>query len=121
MNSFGKLPNYRELDGWRIRRNDIGHKTSGLYAWIELDGCLNEVFKALNHLEILSENPQYDVYKTTQRVPPSELDIEIEQSVTIEVTDRSCAEKRVVKSFEWRIQVRDGSVTAVHWNKHLSL
>jgi hypothetical protein len=96
----GLLVNYDDIDSWRVRRNDVGHKVADTYRWEELDACHVAIYRELSHLSILSAFPRFEVTKTTERVPPSSPNVSLEQNIRVSVA----ADGVVAHELHWRLQ-----------------
>jgi len=101
LNDKNVLVNYNDIDAWRIRRNDVGHRVNEEYKWDELTQCLFSIFRELNQLNILNEFPELAAKKTIQRVPPSKDGIKIEQDIIVSVHDSS----KTYYQFGWKDRV----------------
>ena len=96
----GMLVNYKDIDSWRSRRNDVGHEVAETYTWEEFDKCLSSIFRELSHLAILQSFPKLEVKMTKQRVDPTEPNVHLEQRVNVVVYEG----EQVFHEFGWRIQ-----------------
>ena len=96
----GLLVDYDDIDSWRARRNDVGHKVADTYSWEELDACQAAIYRELSHLHILSEFPRFEVTKTIERVPPSSPNVFLEQNIRVTVTENGI----VAHELRWRLQ-----------------
>lgn len=97
----GLLVDYDDIDSWRARRNDVGHKVADTYRWEELDACQAAIYRELTHLNMLSEFPRFEVTKTIECVPPSSPNVSLEQSIRVTVA----ANGVVAHELRWRLQV----------------
>ena len=95
------LVDHADIEIWRKRRNDVGHRINEKYKWSELKQCLTSIFRELNSLNILNDYPQLKAEKVVQRVTPSEGSVKIEQAVTVTISDS----QKIYSQFGWRIKV----------------
>lgn len=102
LDKAGLLQDYSDIDRWRNRRNDVGHKISDIYTWGELDECLHSIYRELSHLCIITHFPVLAVKKTTQRVRPTKSGVSIEQEVTIIIHDENDVDN-IYYQFGWRV------------------
>jgi len=96
----GLLVNYGDIDSWRVRRNDVGHKVADTYRWEELDACHAAIYRELSRLTILSEFPRFEVTKTIERAPPSSPNAFLEQNIRVSVA----ADGVVAHELHWRLR-----------------
>lgn len=101
LNNDNLLVNYEDIDSWRERRNDVGHRVNEKYEWNELKQCLLSIFRELSHLGILDKYPELSVKKTSQRVTPSKEGIQIEIDITVVVKDAN----KTYYQFGWKVRV----------------
>lgn len=101
LNRLGKITNYEDIEFWRNRRNDVGHKVNENYTWEETEKCLDAVYRELNGIGLLSKFPHLKARKTVQRVEPTEPGIAIEQKITATIYERD----DIYREYEWRKRV----------------
>lgn len=83
LHSSGLLKDYDEIDSWRSRRNDVGHKVEDIYTWEELDQCCMSIFRELKNLSILNNYPQLEFHGKKENVKPSDPSVILEKEVKI--------------------------------------
>ena len=100
LNTAQLLVNYSDIDAWRQRRNDVGHKVTDTYSWEELQLCYEAIYRELHHLNLMHEFPNFEVTKTIDRVSPSSPNVNLEQLISVKVTENGV----VAHEFSWRLQ-----------------
>lgn len=101
LNNANILVDYDDIDFWRRRRNDVGHKVNEVYNWNELKGCLISIFRELKNIDILDAYPEMKTEKTIQRVTPTIEGIKIEQNIIVKI----CDAEKVYYQFGWKLSV----------------
>ena len=104
LNKAGLLLAYKDIDSWRKRRNNVGHKIAETYSWDELERCLGAIHRELFNLKILTDYPALTAKKTVQCVPPTKTGISIEQEITVTIHGKG-SDDNVYHQFGWRIRV----------------
>ena len=101
LNNQGSLVDYSDIDAWRKRRNDVGHKIGEIYTWDELEKCLQSIFREVSNLGIITDFPNLLFKKTVERIQPNDPQVKIEQKVIVQIHD----ETKIYYEFGWNIKV----------------
>ncbi len=105
LNNAKILIDFKSIDYWRSRRNEIGHELNNYYKWNDVDTCLNAIYTELNNIKLLKHFPILEATKTIERVEPTKLGVIIEQDVIVKIHEVDS----IYHTFSWKIRIGDGA------------